>query len=69
MAKVHLKVKGVDARGHGQTQFEYDHQAACGYVRDNVTSDIDDVDCFYCLRSKEMQERKINKSLTKEAVL
>ncbi|MCC3804049.1 hypothetical protein IB292_03250 [Vibrio parahaemolyticus] len=65
MAKTHLKVTGVDARNSGQTQFEYTHQTACGYVRDNVTRNMDHVDCFYCLRSKEMQHyHQINKSLT-----
>ncbi|AIW22330.1 hypothetical protein F0267_01430 [Vibrio coralliilyticus] len=55
MAKTHLKVSGVDARNSGQTQFEFTHQTACGYVRDNVTRNMDHVNCFYCLRSKEMQ--------------
>ncbi|EJO2025774.1 hypothetical protein NRC85_003954 [Vibrio parahaemolyticus] len=65
MAKTHLKVTGVDASNNGQTQFEYTHQTACGYVRDNVTRNMDHVDCFYCLRSKEMQHyHQINKSLT-----
>lgn len=48
MGKVHYKVRGVDARSMGQSQFEYDHQAACGYVRDNVTADENKVSCFYC---------------------
>ena len=51
MAKTHLKVSGVDFRGSSQTQFEYDHQTACKYVRKNVTRDKSKVDCFYCLRS------------------
>ncbi|ATC60212.1 hypothetical protein [Vibrio anguillarum] len=55
MAKTHLKVSGVDARESGQTQFEYDHQTACGYVRNSVTINMDDVDCQHCLRSKEIR--------------
>lgn len=65
MAKTHLKVSGVDARSSGQTQFEYAHQTACGYVRDNVTRNMDHVDCSLCLRSKEMKQyNQLNKSLT-----
>ncbi|MBT2909681.1 hypothetical protein PL84_03675 [Vibrio anguillarum] len=65
MAKTHLKVKGIDARNSGQTQYEYEHQTACGYVRDNVTRDMDSVDCFYCLRSEEMRHyHQINKGFT-----
>lgn len=54
MSKTHLKVTGVDCRGIGQSQFEYDHQTACGYVRDKVIRNEDYVDCKLCLRSKEM---------------
>lgn len=57
--KMHLKVKGIDARKCGQTEFEYSHQTACGYVRNNVTTNKNNVDCFYCLRSKQMDS--INK--------
>lgn len=49
-AKVHLKIQGVDARHQGQTQFEYEHQAACGYVRDLVTNNRTQVTCFFCKR-------------------
>jgi hypothetical protein len=55
MPKCHLKVTGVDARNHGQTEYEYNHQTACGYVRDNVTTNKVKVDCFYCKRSEEMK--------------
>lgn len=54
MAKMHLKITGVDAKGNGQSQYEYDHQAACGYVRNNVTFSGGLVTCFYCLKSEEM---------------
>ncbi|MFV8385060.1 hypothetical protein ACNO5E_13305 [Vibrio parahaemolyticus] len=65
MAKTHLKVSGVDARNSGQTQFEYTHQTACGYVRENVTRNMDKVDCKHCLRSKEMQHYdQLNGTLT-----
>ena len=50
MAKTHFKVRGVDARRQGQTEYEFSHQAACGYVRANVTRSHGDVDCFYCLK-------------------
>jgi hypothetical protein len=50
MSKIHLKVKGVDCRGMGQTQYEYTHQAACEYVRKNVTVMESEVTCFYCLQ-------------------
>jgi hypothetical protein len=49
-AKVHLKIPGVDARNQGQTQFEYEHQAACGYVRDLVSANESQVTCFFCQR-------------------
>ncbi|MBD80276.1 MAG: hypothetical protein CL840_15280 [Crocinitomicaceae bacterium] len=57
MSKVHLKVLGVDARHIGQSEFERNHQAACGYVRDNVTSDTNKVTCFYCKRSDAFSGR------------
>ena len=54
MAKTHFKVAGIDCRSLGQTQYEYSHQTACGYVRDNVTRDGDGVDCKVCLKSHPM---------------
>ncbi len=56
MAKVHLRVDGVDCRNQGQTEYEYTHQAACGYVRANITAEYPDVTCFYCRRSETFQE-------------
>ena len=50
MAKVHFKVSGVDCRKSGQTQYEYEHQTACRYVRKNVTTETAKVTCFYCKR-------------------
>lgn len=50
MAKAHYKVPGVDCRSMGQTEHEFTHQAACGYVRDNVTTKVDKVTCKLCLR-------------------
>jgi len=65
MSKTHLKIEGVDARSLGQSDFNHSHQSACGYVRDNVTTNEDQVDCFYCLRSEEMKHyHKINGTLT-----
>ena len=54
MLKTHYKVRGVDARTRGQSQYDYDHQTACGYVRDRVSEDGDSVDCKLCLRSEDM---------------
>jgi hypothetical protein len=63
MAKMHYKITGADYRKNGQTEFEYTHQAACGYVRDNVTTNGDDVDCELCIRSIHMvQYHAINKT-------
>ena len=47
--KKHLKILGVDYRDEGQTQFEYNHQSLCGYVRKNVTRDAVLVTCKKCL--------------------
>jgi hypothetical protein len=58
MKKVHLRILGVDARRDGQTEHEYSHQAACGYVRKNVTEDINEVNCFYCKRSESFIRRE-----------
>jgi len=55
MAKTHFKVRGVDARDNGQTEYEYNHQTACGYVRNNVTKNKDEVDCFYCQRLQQTE--------------
>ena len=46
--KTHYKVTGVDDRQQGQ------NQTACGYVRDNVSSNGDEVDCKLCLNSIHM---------------
>ena len=65
MPKTHLRVAGVDCRNQGQTEHEYTHQAACGYVRNNVTTAEDLVDCFYCRNSIHMVHyHAVNKSLT-----
>lgn len=54
--KTHLQVYGPDCRDQGQTEKEYRHQAACGYVRDAVTRQPELVDCFYCKRTTEFKE-------------
>lgn len=56
MSKTHLRIIGVDCRDQGQTEYEYTHQAACGYVRKNITTQTHEVTCFYCKRSDEFQE-------------
>ena len=52
--KMHYKISGVDCRNQGQSEYEYHHQTACGYVRENVTTNVDAVDCKLCLKSPEM---------------
>ena len=48
--KTHYKVTDIDAREQGQTEFEYHHQTACGFVRHNVTIRVSNVTCKLCLR-------------------
>lgn len=63
MTKTHYKITGIDASSQGQTYFEYTHQTACGYVRDNVTNNGDEVDCKLCLKSKYMEHyHQVNSS-------
>ena len=65
MEKTHLKITGIDAREQGQTEREFTHQTACGYVRDSVTRDGDGVDCKLCLNSIHMVHyHDINSTLT-----
>ena len=65
MPQTHYKVLGIDARNQGQSQYEFDHQAACGYVRDEVTKNGDAVTCKLCLRSEHMKQyHRINGTLT-----
>lgn len=62
---IHLKVTGVDCRSQGQTEHEFKHQSACGYVRENITTNMDNVDCKHCLNSIHMVHyHAINKTLT-----
>ena len=58
MAKVHLRVAGVFCPEQGQTSYEFNHQAACGYVRSEVATNYLDVTCFYCKRTKKYDELK-----------
>lgn len=51
--KAHFKRIGADFRFCGQSEECYQHQAACGYERESVTTDVSKVTCFYCLRSTE----------------
>lgn len=65
MTKTHLKITGVGCRDQGRTDFEYSHQTACGYVRDDVSDNGADVNCNYCLNSVQMVDyHAINKTLT-----
>jgi hypothetical protein len=50
LLKTHKNISGIDARMFGQKQYEFDHQTACGYVRDKVTHLNELVDCKLCLR-------------------
>ena len=58
--KMHFKVVGPDCRNQGQTDYEFNHTAACGYVRKAITESTDRVDCFYCLKQME-RDRVLNK--------
>lgn len=48
--KTHRLKLGPNYRPQGQTDYEYLHSTACGYVRDKVTLDNKEVDCKLCLR-------------------
>lgn len=50
MRKVHKYQSHGDHRNAGQSQHDYDHSTACGYVRDTVTTDSSKVTCKICLR-------------------
>lgn len=60
--KTHLRVRGVDCRDIGQTQFEYEHQTACGYVRDKITDDPNKVTCQECLKSDDYNDAVFHSS-------
>lgn len=47
---IHKYKNHGDFRSQGQTDFEYSHSTACGYVRDHVTRNNDEVTCKICLR-------------------
>jgi hypothetical protein len=65
MAKTHYKISGNDHRSQGQSEFEYSHQTACGYVRESVTTNGDYVDCKWCLNSIHMiNYHAINKTFS-----
>lgn len=42
---------GVDFRNHGQTEKEFETQAACGFALVDVTNDPDSVTCKLCLNA------------------
>lgn len=48
--KTHLFRTHGDYRSAGQTNYEYTHSTACGYVRDAVTNEPAQVTCKHCLR-------------------
>lgn len=63
--KTHFKVDGVDCRGLGQSEYELNHQTACGYVREQVSKSGDEVDCKLCLNSIHMVHyHAVNKTLS-----
>lgn len=58
--KTHLYRSHGDHRSAGQTQHEYTHSTACGYVRDVVTRDPAKVTCTHCKRklpNTQLRER------------
>lgn len=48
--KTHKYQSHGDYRSAGQSQYEYDHSTACGYVRDEATRAGSEVTCKLCLR-------------------
>ena len=50
MKKVHYRVFEPDCRYQGQSEFDYQHQTICGYVRDIVTVYPIEVTCKFCLK-------------------
>jgi len=58
MTKMHYRIIGPDCRDQGQTEYEYNHTAACGYVRSNATFNSEKVDCRHCLKSTHMGVEK-----------
>lgn len=46
---VHRYSSHGDHRSAGQTQYEYEHSTACGYVRAMVTKEPAEVTCKRCL--------------------
>ena len=52
MIKKHLRIGGVDMREHGQTEHEFTHQSACGFVRKNVVIEWFKVDCLLCKKTE-----------------
>ena len=62
--KTHFKIE-VDCRDLGQSEYEYSHQTACGYVREQVSENGDKVNCKLCLNSIHMVHyHAVNKTLS-----
>lgn len=47
-----------DHRSAGQSQHEFTHSTACGYVRDHITSDAAKVTCKLCLRALSSRQQR-----------
>lgn len=63
--KTHYRIENLDARSAGQTEHEFSHQTARGYVRDDVSRNGDVVDCKLCLKSAGMKDyHAINEMFT-----
>lgn len=58
-AAIHLYKSHGDYRSAGQTQHEYTHSTACGYVRDNVTNEPEAVTCKHCIAVMRKQRPNI----------
>ncbi|MGZ5055349.1 MAG: hypothetical protein ACXWAT_10470 [Methylobacter sp.] len=50
MSKTHKYQSHGDHRNAGQSQYEYEHSTACGYVHDTVTREDSAVTCKLCRR-------------------
>lgn len=53
--KTHYRHVPASAAIFGEGVVDLDHHTACGYIRENVTKNGDNVDCKICLKSEHMK--------------
>jgi len=56
--KTHKCKSYGDFGAQGQTEYEFSHSTACGYVRKNVTHNDSKVTCRLCLREMDRELKK-----------